>query len=110
VKYCPTEEMLADIFTKGLKRETFEYLRTKIGVMTKEQALEHNPSWGVGKEQICSSVARLESGLGLSKEQRFAPLRDTAVLGNQPWLSDNDMIQTISYNNGMRSQQTKDLL
>ena len=33
LEYCPTEEMTADIFTKGLNREQFCKLRTKAGVV-----------------------------------------------------------------------------
>jgi transposase InsO family protein len=32
IQYCPTQEMIADIFTKALKRVTFEYLRSKLGM------------------------------------------------------------------------------
>ena len=32
LKYCRTEEILADIFTKGLSGEKFEFLRQGIGV------------------------------------------------------------------------------
>ncbi|KAM2943575.1 hypothetical protein COP2_026742 [Malus domestica] len=30
--YCSTEEQLADIFTKALPKDRFEYLRTALGV------------------------------------------------------------------------------
>ena len=33
LKYCPTIEMVANIFTKGLSRETFCKLREKTGVV-----------------------------------------------------------------------------
>ena len=33
VKYCPSEDMLADIMTKGLPRVTYERLRDKLGVI-----------------------------------------------------------------------------
>ena len=33
VKYCPTDKMAADIFTKGLTREQFCRLREKIGIL-----------------------------------------------------------------------------
>ena len=32
VKYCKTDQMLADILTKGLPRQTFEKLREQLGV------------------------------------------------------------------------------
>ena len=32
LEYVPTSEQVADIFTKPLLKETFEYLRTKLGV------------------------------------------------------------------------------
>ena len=32
VQYCPTEKMLADIFTKGLGTERFKLLRSQLGV------------------------------------------------------------------------------
>ncbi|KAL0379259.1 UNVERIFIED_CONTAM: Retrovirus-related Pol polyprotein from transposon RE1 [Sesamum radiatum] len=35
LKYCSTEEQLADMFTKALPRDKFEELRTKIGVSQK---------------------------------------------------------------------------
>ncbi|KAL0377326.1 UNVERIFIED_CONTAM: Retrovirus-related Pol polyprotein from transposon RE1 [Sesamum radiatum] len=35
LKYCSTEEQLADMFTKALLRDKFEELRTKIGVSQK---------------------------------------------------------------------------
>ena len=33
VKYCPSENMIADIMTKGLHKVTFEQLRDKLGVV-----------------------------------------------------------------------------
>ena len=36
IKYCPTEEMVADIFTKGLSCEQFCKLRKKAGIITRE--------------------------------------------------------------------------
>ena len=33
VKYCPTNKMLADIFTKGLRQEHFCRLRDSIGII-----------------------------------------------------------------------------
>ena len=33
IKYCPTKEMVADIFTKGTCKATFEQLRTKMGII-----------------------------------------------------------------------------
>lgn len=36
LEYCPTEEMTADIFTKGLSREQFCKLRNKTGIVTVE--------------------------------------------------------------------------
>ena len=32
IRYCPTENMVADIFTKALPVKTFEHLRTLLGV------------------------------------------------------------------------------
>ena len=32
--YCPTEEQIADIFTKGLSKDQFENNRLKLGMMT----------------------------------------------------------------------------
>lgn len=36
LEYCPTKEMAADIFTKGLAREQFCTLRNKVGVVPPE--------------------------------------------------------------------------
>ena len=33
VKYCSTDNMLADIMTKGLPKTTFEKYRNKLGVI-----------------------------------------------------------------------------
>ena len=33
VKYCPSENMVADIMTKGLCKVTFEQLSDKLGVV-----------------------------------------------------------------------------
>ena len=33
LKYCPTNEMLADMFTKGLSREQFSKLRSQAGIV-----------------------------------------------------------------------------
>ena len=33
LEYCPTEEMTADLFTKGLGREQFCNLRDMVGVI-----------------------------------------------------------------------------
>ena len=40
LEYVDTKEQIADIFTKTLPRETFEYLRQKLGVIPspKDQA------------------------------------------------------------------------
>ncbi|XP_071700490.1 uncharacterized protein [Rutidosis leptorrhynchoides] len=35
LKYCKTEEQIADIFTKALPRPKFEYLRNRLGVTSK---------------------------------------------------------------------------
>ena len=32
LRYCPTEEMTADVLTKSLPRERFEKLRKKMGL------------------------------------------------------------------------------
>ena len=34
LEYIPTKEQVADIFTKPLNKEAFEYLRQKLGVIT----------------------------------------------------------------------------
>lgn len=34
--YCPTEDQLADFMTKAVKLETFEKLRSRVGVCVKE--------------------------------------------------------------------------
>ena len=36
LEYCPTREMAADIFTKGLAREQFCTLRSKTGIVPPE--------------------------------------------------------------------------
>ena len=36
LKYCLTEEMIADFLTKGLNREQFCYLRKKAGIESHE--------------------------------------------------------------------------
>ncbi|KAL0384142.1 UNVERIFIED_CONTAM: Retrovirus-related Pol polyprotein from transposon RE1 [Sesamum radiatum] len=41
LKYCSTEEQLADMFTKALPRDKFEELRTKIGVSQKHIKTEY---------------------------------------------------------------------
>jgi hypothetical protein len=33
LEYVPTQEQVADIFTKPLRRDVFEYLRKKLGVI-----------------------------------------------------------------------------
>ena len=33
LEYVPTKEQLANIFTKPLKKDTFEYLRVRLGVI-----------------------------------------------------------------------------
>lgn len=33
VKYCPTEDMIADVMTKGLSKTVFEKFRNKLGVL-----------------------------------------------------------------------------
>jgi hypothetical protein len=37
LEYVGTKEKIADIFTKPLPRETFEYLRQKLGVVSSPQ-------------------------------------------------------------------------
>jgi len=32
LQYCPTKEMIADIFTKSLAKINFEYFRDKLGL------------------------------------------------------------------------------
>jgi hypothetical protein len=34
IEYCPTEEMIADLATKGLTKSKFNYLRDKLGIVT----------------------------------------------------------------------------
>ena len=33
VKYCPTEDMIADVMTKGLSKTVLEKYRNKLGVL-----------------------------------------------------------------------------
>ena len=37
LKYCPTENMVADILTKGLNKDTFKKIRSIAGVKTLSQ-------------------------------------------------------------------------
>ena len=37
LEYVPSKEKVADIFTKPLPREAFEYLRQKLGVLSSNQ-------------------------------------------------------------------------
>ena len=34
LKYCPTNDMIADIFTKGLNQDKFKRLRQMLGICT----------------------------------------------------------------------------
>ncbi|KAF2345048.1 hypothetical protein FHG87_024196 [Trinorchestia longiramus] len=38
--YCPSNDMLADIFTKGLSAEKFSRLRSKLGVVSSEKHIQ----------------------------------------------------------------------
>ncbi|KAF2344297.1 hypothetical protein FHG87_024947, partial [Trinorchestia longiramus] len=38
--YCPSNDMLADIFTKGLSAEKFSRLRCKLGVVSFEKHIQ----------------------------------------------------------------------
>ncbi|KAF2345187.1 Ribonuclease H-like domain [Trinorchestia longiramus] len=38
--YCPSNDMLADIFTKGLSAEKFSRLRSKLGVVSYEKHIQ----------------------------------------------------------------------
>ena len=37
LEYCPTNEMVADILTKGLAQQPFSFLREKTGIVPKNQ-------------------------------------------------------------------------
>ena len=39
LEYVPSKEQVADIFTKPLPREAFEYLRQKLGVVSAMQKI-----------------------------------------------------------------------
>ena len=39
LEYVPSKEQVADIFTKPLPREAFEYLRQKLGVVSASQKI-----------------------------------------------------------------------
>ena len=41
LKYCPTNEMVADILTKGLAQQQFSFLREKAGIVPKNLELSH---------------------------------------------------------------------
>ena len=51
LEYIPSKENLADIFTKLLGKEQFEYLRTKLGVTQRqtENQINLELSGGVGR-------------------------------------------------------------
>ena len=40
LEYVPSKEQVADIFTKPLPREAFEYLRQKLGVVSAMQKIK----------------------------------------------------------------------
>ena len=40
LKYCPTNEMVADILTKGLAHQQFSFLREKAGIVAQKLGAE----------------------------------------------------------------------
>ena len=56
--YCPTNEMTADIFTKGLGREQFCWLRGKAGIVHMDKCVQVD-KWGGVLKLCCSYTCNL---------------------------------------------------
>ena len=63
IRHIGTDHMVADIFTKGLRRQTFERCRKELGLM-KGSVWEDviKPRINLGKPRVCSSESKMKLG------------------------------------------------